>query len=256
MGWNMPVNGLPSAFVPLCVAIASLVLAGCQGGQAELSASSTQSFAQVGDTDGDLRVVAELPPPPEALGGGNNQIAENDLLQIDVFQVDSLDRTARVDSRGNVSMPLIGQIRAAGLTVPEFEEQLETRYSVDYLQSPEITVFVEESFGQRVTMDGEFRRPGVLSVTAQTTLLQAVAQAGGLSDIANERRVFVFRDMGTGKMVASYSLADIRTGNARDPRIYGGDVVVAFASGSRIAARNLREALGIATSTATLAAPL
>ncbi len=252
----MPLNRLLPAFAPFCIALASLVLAGCQGGTEALNTASTQPNAQVGDADGDLRVVADLPPPPDARDGGNSRIAESDLLQIDVFQVDSLDRTVRVDSRGSISMPLIGQVPAAGLTVPELEQRLETRYSVDYLQSPEITVFVEESFGQRVTMDGEFRRPGVLSVTAQTTLLQAVAQAGGLSDIANERRVYVFRDMGTGKMVANYSLAAIRNGNARDPRIYGGDVVVAFASGSRIAARNLREALGIATSTARLAAPL
>lgn len=241
--------------VSFVVGITGLGAAGCQSGTGALDASSTQSFTQVGDTDGDLRVVADLPPPPDA-AGGNVRIAQNDLLEIDVFDVDTLDRETRVDARGNISMPLIGQVPAAGLTAPELEEQLEERYGVDLLRSPEITVFVEESFGQRVTMDGQFRRPGVFPVTSQTTLLQAVAQAGGLSDIANERRVFVFRDMGTGKLVANYSLAAIRTGNARDPRIYGGDVIVAFASGARIAARNLREALGIATSTATLAAPL
>lgn len=226
---------------------AALTPDGGEGG-----AASSQSL--VGQSDGDLRVVAALAAPLQDTVGGV-RLAENDLLEVDVFQVDDLDREVRIDAAGRITMPLIGQLQAAGKTATQLENDLEAQYGRNYLQNPEITVFVKESFGQRVTMDGEFKRPGVLPVTKQSTLLQVVAEAGGLSDIANPRQVFVFREFPNGKQVAAYNLSDIRGGKAADPQIFGGDVVVAFASGFRVAARNLREALGIASSGASILTP-
>ena len=236
--------------------IATVLLAGlvaCQSSSVDgLSAQPESATGLVGTTDGDLRVVRDLPPPAVEAQGRSAALSENDVIEVDVFQVDELDRTARIDESGFITMPLIGQVKAAGLTVSELEGQIERQYGANYLQNPDVTVFVKESVGQRVTMDGEFRKPGIFPVTAQSSLLQAVALAGGLSDIANDREVFIFREFPDGKLVAAYSLADIRAGKARDPRVYGGDVIVAFASGARIAARNLREALGIATSAGSL----
>ena len=82
-----------------------------------------------------------------------------------------------------------------------------------------------------------------------------MAQAGGFAELADESKVYVYRTYPNGKKVANYSVADIRKGTIRDPRIYGGDVIVAFQSGTKVATKNLREALGIASSVARVATP-
>ena len=107
---------------------------------------------------------------------------------------------------------------------------------------------MKESAGQRVTVDGQVRKPGIYPVSSNATLLQVIAQAGGFQDIADESKLYVFREFGDKKLVANYNVSQIRTGKQQDPRIFGGDVIVSFASGTKIAARNLREALGIASS--------
>lgn len=240
----------------LAATLVFVVFATLSGCASSSSNSPESESALVGTSSGDLRVVAYLPPPKNLSGAGGQRISENDILEIDVFKVDELDRTIRVEPSGNVSMPLIGTVKAAGLTVIQFEKTLERRYSQKYLQGAEITVFMKESFGQKLTMDGEFKRPGIYLGTSQTTLMQAVAQAGGLTSLADEQKLYVFRQYPNGKQVANYSISAIRTGKKADPKLYGGDIVVAFASKSKIATRNLRQALGIASSAVRVVAPL
>ena len=102
-------------------------------------------------------------------------------------------------------------------------------------------------------MDGAFIKPGIYDSSSNTTLLQATALAGGLSTIGDERKLYVYREVGGQKYVANYSLKDVREGKKPDPRIYGGDIVIAFQSGAKIAAQNLREALGMAVNASRLA---
>lgn len=199
-----------------------------------------------GSTSGDIKVVSSLPPPKDAGDGGSQKIAFNDILEIDVFQVDELDRKVQVDAKGMISLPLVGDVKAHGLTTRQLETELKKRYSGRYLVKPQITVFLAESFGQRVTVDGQVRKAGILPVSASTTLLGLVAQTGGLTEIADPKKIYVFRDHGNQRLVANYDLSKIRSGKSPDLRIYGGDVVVVFSSSSKIAMRSLREALGIA----------
>ena len=197
-----------------------------------------------------LKLVKNLPAPQNTRNGADQLIAENDVLEIDVFQVDQLDKTVQVDSNGRFSMPLIGQVTAVKKTVPALENELEQKYGAKYLQSPEITVFVKESAGQRMTLDGEFNKPGIYPTSANTTLVQAVALGSGLSKISDEKKVYVFREFNGQKLVANYNLKDIRLGKLKDPKIYGGDIIVAFPSNAKIASENLKQALGAAVNVA------
>ena len=174
------------------------------------------------------------------------------MLQIDVFQADTLDRTAQIDPGGRISLPLIGT-SAAGKTLGELEHEIEAAYGANYLQSPDVTVFLKESFGQRVTIDGEVAKAGIYPVSSSSTLLETVALAGGFREVADYSKVYVYRDIGRQKLVANYNVAEIRSGKKPNPRIYGGDVVVVFASQSKVAMNNLKEALGIASSASRLA---
>lgn len=238
----------------IVLVVSVLILSGCNNTSGVLKVSDPVP-GNVGSRAGKLQVVAVLPPPQNTRQGADQLISANDLLEIDVFQVDDLDRTVRVDSNGRISMPLIGVLQAGGKTIPAVETELERKYGARYLQSPEITVFMKESSGQRMTLDGEFKKPGIYPTSTSTSLVQAVAQAGGFSELADESKVYVFRQFGKTKLVANYSIKAIRNGKKLDPRLFGGDIVVAFTSSSKVAINNLKSALGVASSAARIASP-
>ena len=82
-------------------------------------------------------------------------------------------------------------------------------------------------------------------MTGQTTLIQAVATAGGLDRVADPSGIVVFRQNQGKKTAAVFNIAQIRAGKADDPPIYGGDLIVVDQSGTKAALRNVRESLGI-----------
>lgn len=229
-----------------------VALAACSSGGAGFRPEPGTAMPADASADGSLRMVAELPPPLESKGGTTLVIAAGDTLSVDVFQVDTLDATVQVDNSGNISLALVGSVPAAGRTTTELEADLERRYGARYLQRPEITVAMKESVGQRVTVDGEVRKAGIYPIAGQATLLQVIAQAGGFNEIGDPDKVYVFRAYGGEQLVAQYSVSAIRSGKRADPRIYGGDVVVSFASGMKVLGSNLRDALGLAGSAVRL----
>lgn len=215
-----------------------------------ITPSAQASDVTPGARDGNIRVVSALPPPPILPGGGEQPIGNNDVLEVDVFQVDDLDRTVQVDASGMIALPLIGQLKAAGKSVRQLESEITDAYGASYLQSPQVSVFVKESFGQRVTVDGEVKKAGIYPTTSSTSLIGVLAEAGGLTETADAGKVYVFRDINGERLVANYNAKNIRSGRQSDPRIYGGDIVVVFASSSKVAMNNLQQVLGIAARTA------
>ncbi|MER8848749.1 polysaccharide biosynthesis/export family protein [Mesorhizobium australicum] len=201
---------------------------------------------------GALQVVKDLPAPQNTQNGSEQPLSANDVLEVSVFQVDNL-RTVQVDASGQISLPLIGAIIAAGKTVRQLEKEIEIAYGAKYLQSPDVTIFVKESVGQRITVDGEVNRAGIYPVSSRASLLDAIALAGGFNAVGDGGKVFVYRNFGQSRLVANYNVEAIRAGKNRNPRIYGGDVIVVFASKSKIAMNNLKDALGLASSAARIA---
>lgn len=198
--------------------------------------------------DVNLRRVADLPAPRPAEDGSTIMIAENDVLEVDIFQVNELDRVVQVDSRGMIAMPLIGEVPATGRSPQGLANEVARLYGAKYLQSPQVTVFMKESNGRLVTIDGEVGRAGKYPTTSSSTLMGVLTEAGGLNQIADKSKIFVFRDFDGEKLVANYNLNKIRKGIAHDPQIYGGDIVVVFPSGARVASKNLKEVLGLTRS--------
>jgi len=237
----------------LFTATAAIVGCSSTGGPAGPDSTDAMQLASTGSSEGGLRVVRDLPSPGNASGSSDQPLSPGDVLEVDVFQVDNLDRTVQIDSSGRISLPLVGSVTAGGVTLRNLEQEVERAYGAEYLQSPDVTIFVKESAGQRVTVDGEVMKAGIYPVTGDASLLDAVALAGGFQEIADPTKVFVYRDMNGQKLVANYNVTEIRQGRRQDPRIYGGDVIVVFQSKSKIAMRNLKEALGVASSATRLA---
>ncbi|MEJ6788916.1 polysaccharide export protein [Brevundimonas sp. BR2-1] len=154
-------------------------------------------------------------------------IGPTDKLIINVFQVADLSSDdIRVDAAGNIQMPLIGSVPAAGRSPSQLSQDIQGRLGARYLRNPQVTVTVAEAASQKVTVDGAVTEPGVYLMRGRTTLLQAVAMAKGASRVADLESVAVFRTVADRRMVAVFDLASIRSGNAVDPVLQGDDVVV------------------------------
>lgn len=182
---------------------------------------------------------AVLPPPDSTSATGayeavsDYRIGAHDLLQITVFQVDELSRQVRVNSNGMISLPLVGAVHAGGLTVAELEAGISKALGKDLVQDPQVTVFVQEFTSQRVTVEGAVAKPGIFPLTGKTTLLQTIALAQGLDELADPQGIVIFRMVKGKKMAALFDIQRIRRGDMNDPLIYGDDIVVVDRSGGR-----------------------
>jgi polysaccharide export outer membrane protein len=190
-------------------------------------------------------------PPPDAYNqqqtGGDYRIGPLDKLNIDVSQVKELSKDVQVDASGKILLPLIGQIQAAGRTPAQLSDDIAAALKTKYMKDPQVVVAVKEAQGEKITVDGAVAQPGMYELAGPTTLMQAVSMAKGADPhFANVHRVAIFRTINGERRSAIYDLAQIRTGQAEDPAVYGSDIVVVDTSGSKSFFANYSGAVGSA----------
>jgi len=156
----------------------------------------------------------------------NYKIAPMDKLGIKVFKMDDLSGDYDVDLAGNISLPLIGEIKAANLTTAQLDDELTQKLGAKYLEHPDVSVAIKASTAHVVTVDGAVKEGGSFPVGGPISLIQAVAMAKGTDEDANPRRVAVFRTIGGQRQAAAFDLTSIRRGQSPDPPIYPGDIIV------------------------------
>lgn len=185
--------------------------------------------------------VAKLPTAP-TLGSedaSDYKIGSQDLLDISVYGQADFTRTVRVNSRGKISLPLVGQIDTVGLTALQVERLIADRLSENLLQNPQVTVFVKESLSARFTIEGAVGKPGVFPISGQVTLLRAIAIAGGKGSLGDLSNVKLFRTKtdGGGETL-TFDIEKIRTGELPDPIIMNDDLIVVSQSRVRAAIKD------------------
>lgn len=158
--------------------------------------------------------------------GADYRIAPMDTVTIKVFKADDFSGDYQVDLTGHISLPLVGEVEAANLTTAQLDSKLTQLLSQKYFEHPDVSVGVKSSTTQAVTVDGAVAKAGSFPLNGRTSLMQAVALAGGVTDDANAHRVAVFRTINGKRQAAAFDLAAIRHGQAPDPQIYSGDIVV------------------------------
>jgi polysaccharide export outer membrane protein len=173
------------------------------------------------------------------------RISQQDILQISVFQINDLNSAVQVSQDGTITLPLVGKVQVAGKTTSGAEQIIAGKLKQKYLQSPQVSVSVK-TYGKRITVSGAVTSPRVLSDDGNTTLSQAIANAGGVSDIANSQRVHIARSKDQHVQDEIYNLDDVQAGNATDPLLKGGDIVVVEQSGVKVALKNLSSLLPFA----------
>ena len=203
--------------------------------------NSTDQNANTVTADSSVPTVEGI--PPDAGATDTYRIGEHDLLKIEVFQVSELSSEERVAEDGTIVMPLIGPVEIGGSTPKEAEERIAGILAQNYLQDPQVNIFVKEYASQKVTVTGSVKQPGVFPLTGHTTLLQAVALAGGADELANTKGIILFRGESGNARAYVINLGKIQEGALHDPTIIGNDRIVVPKSGSAKLIKNISETL-------------
>jgi polysaccharide biosynthesis/export protein len=173
----------------------------------------------------------------------NYKIAPMDKLTIKVFKAEDLSGDYDVDLAGHISLPLIGEVEAANLTTAQLDDKLSEKLGAKYLEHPDVSVAIKQSTAHVVTVDGAVREAGSYPVGGPITLIQAVAMAKGTTEDANARRVAVFRTVSGQRQAAAFDLTAIRRGQAPDPQVFAGDIVVVDGSSIKAAQKQIFQSI-------------
>ena len=157
-------------------------------------------------------------------GSPGYHIGVGDVLHVSVWGQDQFTRDVTVQPDGRISMPLISEVSASGLTVPQTEAMLHQAL-LRFVKAPRVTVNVVEAKSKVIYVTGEVLRPGGYLLISQTTALQLLVRSGGPTDFAKLKRAYVLRSSGERLPV---NLKDILKGkaSARDVSLAAGDTVV------------------------------
>ena len=177
--------------------------------------------------------------PSAAALSADYRIAPNDLMEFDVFGVPDMKRDVRVNASGDVSLPLIGSVRVAGLTVHAAQTLIAERYEEKYLLAPQVSLFMKEFTTQRIAIEGAVIRPGIYPVMGELTLLRALALSGGFAQYADINQIMVYRGgQSATREQFTYDLDKVRSGQVMDPAIRSDDVIVVQRNPKRAALRD------------------
>ena len=146
-------------------------------------------------------------PPPASTNTTNYILGPEDQITVRVFAADDIpDKPAQIDNDGTVTLPMIGQVHAAGLTVEQFQANLVIAYK-KYFKDPQVTVQVNEFRSQPVSVAGNVNTPGVVQLRGNRNLMEVIGQAGGLRADAGDS-VLITRNLSEGAIPVAGAFTD------------------------------------------------
>jgi len=154
-------------------------------------------------------------------------IGPEDMLQVSIWKNEAMSRTLPVRPDGKISLPLLHDITAAGLTPLQLRDKIAAALA-EFMPNPEVSVSVMQVNSYRVSVLGEVQKPGVLQLKAPTTVLEALALAGGFRDFASPSKIVIFRKDASGqtqKLRFNYNRA-VGSAGEENVSLKSGDVVV------------------------------
>jgi polysaccharide export outer membrane protein len=168
----------------------------------------------------------KLAPQPPALGD-EYRLGPGDKLRIEVYKDVQLSQSVQVRPDGKITLPLIGDLDANNRTPIELRDTITTSLK-EYVTNPTVTVIVVEALASKIYVMGEVTHPGTMDLHGPTTILQALAMAGGFKEFANTKDVKVLRPKGDRGSVETirFNYKDVINGDARPFYLRSGDTVV------------------------------
>lgn len=163
-----------------------------------------------------------LPVSPEAY-----RIGPEDIIAVSVWKNEAMSRVVPVRPDGMISLPLLDDIQAAGLTPMQLRDVIAKKL-VEYMPSPEVSVIVNEVRSFKVSVMGEVARPARYELKSVTTVLDVLAQAGGFSQFANRSRIVILRPNGKGMTRIPFNYNKVIASGGEDENLYlqPGDIVL------------------------------
>jgi polysaccharide export outer membrane protein len=196
--------------------LASVCLCGAAVAHAQKAPAPAAATAQAAPR------AAEAVIPGE---DGDYKIGPEDVLDISVWKNAELSRTVPVRPDGRVSLPLVNDIQAAGLTPSRLRQELTRRLS-EYVPAPEVAVIVREVHSAKVSVVGAVRSPGRYEVRSPATVLELIALAQGFTDFASRDRIVVLRQNATPARI-TFNYGKITSGAEQDNFfVQPGDIIV------------------------------
>jgi polysaccharide biosynthesis/export protein len=154
-------------------------------------------------------------------------IGAEDVLYIYVWKEENLSRTVPVRIDGMISIPLVDDIKAAGMTPLQLKEILLAKLK-EFVETPDVTVIVTEANSYKVYVQGEVKNPGVFRLRTETSLVQLIIMAGGFTDWANQKKITIIRKEGVkeSRIRANYKKIIDGDEGANDVILKSGDIVI------------------------------
>ena len=157
----------------------------------------------------------------------NYQIGPEDSIEVQVWKNADLSKTVTVRPDGKISLPLIGDVQAAGLTAGQLTDAVTEKLQTYYKEPAQVTVIIHEVNSYAIYVLGEVNKQGKYAVRTGTTLLQAISLAGGFTQFASKNKMTLRRKAGDGKdMAIPIRYTDVLSGKQSDMVLKSGDVVV------------------------------
>ncbi len=194
------------------IGIAVLAFAGIALGQAQTSAGGSAQTADPASTTAVSKPATDSP-------GGGYVIGDDDLLGINVWKEPELTESIPVRSDGKISLPLIGEVQASGRTPAQLRDDITARLRA-YLTAPAVTVTVLQMNSQKFNILGRVLKPGSYPLSTTTTVLDAIATAGGFQDFAKQKSVYILRrNPEGGETRIAFNYKDVIRGNHPEENI-------------------------------------
>jgi polysaccharide export outer membrane protein len=181
--------------------------------------SCSKTGYQIIDRD-DTMLAALHQNKPYVLGCG-------DTLKVTVWRHEETDTDAVIMPDGKISLPLVGEITAAGLTVDELKDELNRKYN-EYITEPHITITIKETNSLKIYVLGEVKSPNEYKLNSYTDVLQAISMAGGFTIYANKSSIDIIRKEGDKKIKINFNYNEVLKGKNLNQNIplKPGDVIV------------------------------
>ncbi len=161
--------------------------------------------------------------PPSSL---DYRLVAGDKLRIEVYKEPQLSQSLQVRPDGKITLPLVGDVRAAGVTPRELTLTLTERLR-EFVMAPAVTVIVAETIAPVIYVMGEVTKPGALPITGPMTVVQALAVAGGFKDFANPKKIRILRKGPNGTVQSiDFDYRDAITSPDRPVLLQAGDTVI------------------------------
>jgi polysaccharide biosynthesis/export protein len=162
-----------------------------------------------------------------AADSDNYIIGPEDVLYIYVWKEENLSRSVPVRMDGMISIPLVDDIKAAGMTPLQLKEVLLTKLR-EFVETPDVTVIVSEANSYKVYVQGEVKTPGVFKLRSETTIVQLIIMAGGFTDWANQKKITIMRKEGgkDTRIVVNYKKIVEGDEGAKDVMLKSGDIII------------------------------